>query len=75
MGDGRRVTVAFWFMLGATAVCLLSLALAVGLPDSIGELFIRVLYLARAVAVVAGVVFVLLFGLDALGIEININHT
>ncbi|WP_280412636.1 hypothetical protein [Nocardia asiatica] len=67
--------IAFWIMIGAIAVLALGMFLAGLLMDTGGERLIPLVYLASWVAAISGGVFVVLFGLHALGITINISHS
>jgi hypothetical protein len=67
------MTVAFWIMVGAAAFWFLASGLVLAGFDSWGEYFLPVALLSGAVAIAAAVVFVILFGLDALGVAISIG--
>lgn len=65
--------IAFWIALAAAVTSLVSLMLASACMDSGPAMFLPLAQLSGVVAVIVGVVFVLLFGLDALGVTINIS--
>lgn len=68
------MTVAFWTMIVAAVVWFLSSAVVFGALDSWGGRVVPVVYLSGVVGVAAAIVFVVLFGLDALGIAITITR-
>lgn len=63
----------FWIMITALLLFAASYAAAVFVSDSWGELFFPALYLFGAVFVGTAIVFVILFGLDSLGISVNVD--
>jgi hypothetical protein len=64
---------AFWIALAAVVVYVASMVFAGLFLDTGGEALIHVARLARIVAIAAGLVFVILFGLHALGVSIEIG--